>query len=123
MRCKEPRRLLWNDVESDAQAKHLDSLMAPQPAEGWGKTTHFCGWREVLSSYMICEVSRQQRHFWRAVMMTCTQRDLVVPAELQEHFAHLSQASFIEKHPVGHMAPMTAPGVVASFILKAITNS
>ena len=63
--CKDARQLLFNDVASDAEAVAHLSKMRCQPAEAWNDTVDFAGWKEVPSSYLICEVGlRKADPFW-----------------------------------------------------------
>ncbi|KAL9052848.1 MAG: hypothetical protein Q9162_005147 [Coniocarpon cinnabarinum] len=102
--CVSPRTLLFNDVESDKQAQRYIDTLQCQPSDGWDDTIHFCGWREVPSSYLICE------------------KDQCLPVEMQEQFAKAAGSKRIERCNAGHMATSTSPEEVAKFIKQAASE-
>ena len=57
MWCKSPRTLLFNDVAADAEAASYINRLQPQPSAGYNDDITYCGWKEVPSSYLVCEVS------------------------------------------------------------------
>ncbi|KAL9083365.1 MAG: hypothetical protein Q9159_005815 [Coniocarpon cinnabarinum] len=94
--------LLWNNVESDAEVKRLNDMMQPECWNDWDGTTNYCGWREVSSSYLICE------------------NDKLISVDWQQQMAQLAESKMTGRCDGGHMSPMTQPQAVADFIQKAI---
>ena len=103
MFCADARNGLFNDL-GDVEAEKWISVLQCQPAEGWGGTTTYCGWREVPSTYLICE------------------GDQLLPTERQEQFAQLAGAK-IEKCSAGHMCILSAKEKVVSVIREAVERS
>ncbi|KAJ5720795.1 uncharacterized protein N7483_008729 [Penicillium malachiteum] len=67
----EPEVLLFGDLPEDEKAQWL-AVLKPQPAQGWDDTVRYTGWKDVPSTYLICE------------------RDNAVPVPLQEQLAGLA---------------------------------
>ena len=99
MYCVNTRESLLSDLDEAEAEKWLPSLQC-QPATGWDGKVTYCGWREVPSTYLICEA------------------DKVLPVELQEHFAATAGAK-VERCSAGHMCMLTAKDKVVEVIRAA----
>ncbi len=99
MHCLNTRHGLLSDLDDVEAGKWIPRLQC-QPAEGWDGTTTYCGWRDVPSTYLVCE------------------GDQLLPTGLQEQFAQLAGAE-VERCPAGHMCMLTAKDKVADVIRKA----
>ncbi|KAJ5703611.1 hypothetical protein N7493_011536 [Penicillium malachiteum] len=94
--CAQPEVLLFGDLQEDEKAQWLAALK-PQPAQGWDDTVRYTGWKDVPSTYLICE------------------GDNALPVPLQEQLASLA-GSTIERCSAGHLPMLSQPGAVVDVI-------
>lgn len=99
MYCKSPRASLFNDLPS-AEADAWLSKMSFQPAEGWNDVVTYCGWKDIPSTYLVCE------------------RDAVFPPEMQRQCAKMA-GSEIETCSAGHMVMLSQPERVVEVVVRA----
>jgi pimeloyl-ACP methyl ester carboxylesterase len=99
MWCKDVRGSLFNDF-SEADAEKWIAKLNCQPSSGWDLETKYAGWREVETTYLVCE------------------NDQVLPSQVQEQMAGLA-GSAIVKCGAGHMVQITMPEKVVEIIRKA----
>jgi len=100
MACASPEKLLFNDL-TDADRDHWMKALQPQPAAGWGGAVTYCGLRDVLSVYLLCE------------------KDALLPAALQMQFAERTGGR-IEKCGAGHMVMLSMPEKIVEVIVGAM---
>ena len=101
--CSQPDTLLFNDIPEDEKAKWLSTLK-PQPGQGWDDVVSYTGWKDVPSTYLICE------------------EDRALPVQLQEQLAGLA-SSKIERCSSGHVPQVSEPRRVMEVIKSAIILS
>ena len=94
-----PEMILFNDLE-EGKAKAWAEKLQPQPAHDWQGQVTYCGWREVLSVYLVCE------------------EDKCNPPLLQLQMAK-GAGSQVERCAAGHMPMISMPKKVAEVIVKA----
>lgn len=99
MSCVDPRNSLFNDLDDESAKNWIKSLQS-HPANGWGGTITYCGWREVDSTYLVCE------------------KDQILPESLQLQCASLA-GSNIERCASGHMVIITMPEKVVEVVKDA----
>ncbi|KAH8805981.1 Alpha/beta hydrolase fold-1 [Xylogone sp. PMI_703] len=99
LNCVDPRHNLFNDLDDEAAQKWIDALQC-QPAAGWDDTVTYCGWRDVESTYLVCE------------------GDQIMKAPLQLQFAELA-GSKIERCSAGHMVNVSMPEKVVGVVKMA----
>ena len=107
LECKNPRMLMFNDVDDDALAAQLCDRLVPQTGHGYeadlqkGEHGEYYGWMDdgIQSTYLI------------------SKRDNIVMRKLQETLAMEAGCAYVEECDAGHMAPETAPEDVARFIM------
>ncbi|KAJ6151663.1 hypothetical protein N7470_007260 [Penicillium chermesinum] len=97
--CRNPMDLLFHDFPSMETHKWLE-LIQHQPVN-WGTTLNYCGWREVPSTYIICEADR------------------LLPMELQEQMASLASSRKVRLPNAGHMAQLSHVHEVAVAVREA----
>ncbi|KAJ5197930.1 uncharacterized protein N7498_007047 [Penicillium cinerascens] len=100
--CAQPELLLFNDIPEEEKAKWLAELR-PQPAQGWDDVVSYTGWKDVPSTYLICE------------------EDKLLPATLQEKLAMLANSK-IERCNGGHLAQLSQPQKVMEVIKTALAS-
>ena len=100
--CAQPELLLFNDIPEEVKAKWLAELR-PQPAQGWDGVVSYTGWKDVPSTYLICE------------------GDKLLPATLQEQLAMLANSK-IERCSGGHLAQLSQPQKVMEVIKMALAS-
>ncbi|KAI0123418.1 Alpha/beta hydrolase fold-1 [Xylariales sp. AK1849] len=96
--CNTPEKILFNDLSPEEASKWITQLQ-PEPVEGWEAQLTYMGWRDIPSTYILCE------------------KDNIIPPALQEQFAALSQ-SRLERIPASHMAQVSQPSAVAEIVLR-----
>lgn len=97
MTCTDAEGLFFNDLSEPEIAKWLPTIQ-PGPTVWNGQTTTYCGWREVSSMYILCE------------------KDLIIPAALQEQLAALAGSKPVVRIPAGHMPQLSVPERVARIV-------
>ena len=102
MTCKEPHRLLFNDLTPDDTHFWLQRLQI-QPAEAWDGVLQHAGFKNVPCSYLA------------------TRADQTVPVEFQEKMAVTAHAE-IEYCDGGHMVMLSLPHVVVDFLVRSIAE-
>ena len=100
MYCENTRQTLLSDLD-DAEAEKWTQVLQCQPSEGRDSTVTYCGWRDVPTTYLICE------------------GDQILPAVMQEHFAETSSA-WVERCSAGHMCMLTAKKKVVEVVRGAV---
>jgi len=103
MTCVSPSTTLFDDLPPALQAQWLPVLQH-QPSFGWDSVTEYVGWKEVSSTYLICET------------------DKCLPKEVQEHMAALA-GSKVERCGAGHMVMLGMPERVVEVILGALKKN
>ena len=106
MWCRNPRILLFNDIDDDSEAEKHVSTLKGQPGHGYidvlkGRAEPlYYAWRDddVQSTYLLCK------------------RDNVLLPKLQDRLATEAGCAFIEECEAGHMVTITDPDSVARFI-------
>ena len=73
-----------------------------QPAEGWDDVVTYCGWKDVPSTYLVCEA------------------DAAIPPPVQMQMAEMANCK-IEKCGAGHMCILSMPEKVVEVIESAIS--
>lgn len=99
MHCLAPESTLFSDLNHEDTVKWMQELKC-QPAEGWDGTTTYCGWRDVASTYLVCE------------------GDKCLPAPVQEQCAEMA-GSEVVRCPAGHMVMLSMPEKVVEVIVNA----
>ncbi|MCJ1403203.1 hypothetical protein MMC11_006426 [Xylographa trunciseda] len=99
MYCKDPIPNLFNDLppeEAESWAKRLSF----QPAHGWDGVISYTAWKDVPSTYLICD------------------NDAVVPPALQKHWAENAGCEIVTCS-AGHMPMLSQPEKVVEVIRRA----
>ena len=96
----EPDKLLFNDLNDEDKEKWLKAL-SPQPAEDWDDVITYAGWKDVPSTYLVCE------------------DDQVIPPPMQVQIAE-SAGCKLEKCGSGHMPMLSMPERVVEVVKNAI---
>ena len=99
MTCVTPSTVLFNDLDPASQEKWTDVLQT-QPAEGWDDVVTYCGWKDISSTYLVCE------------------GDAVIPPPMQVQIAEMADCK-IEKCGAGHMCMLSMPEKVVEVIKSA----
>ena len=98
--CKEPERLLFNDLGDEDKEEWLTAL-APQPARDWDDVITYAGWKDVPCVYLVCG------------------RDQVIPPAMQVQWAE-SIGARVERCEAGHMPMLSVPERVVEVIMGAV---
>lgn len=100
MFCKDADQLLFNDVPADVKAKY-QPLMLHQPSSNWDGTVPYAGWEKVPSTYLVAD------------------NDNCLPPDKQEYMASSAKCTIVHA-PLGHLAMLSGPDVVAEQLAAAI---
>jgi pimeloyl-ACP methyl ester carboxylesterase len=92
-----PKELFFNDLPEDEAQKWSTNKMYPEPTEGWEKPITYMGWRDIPSSYIVCE------------------KDNLIPAPLQETLGQLAGSTLI-RMDTGHFPQLSQPEELARII-------
>ena len=101
--CKDPETTLFKGL-SESEAKEWVQRIQPQPVNDYLKTVEYTGWKDIPSTYLICE------------------EDGVMPVPVQEHVAQLT-GSKVERCNAGHMVALTHPEVVVKVVEDAVQQA
>jgi len=103
MTCVDPKGMFFNDLPEE-NVEHWLSTLQPGPAVWNGQTTTYCGWRDVPSTYIICE------------------KDACLPLALQENLAAAAGSDPVIRIPAGHMAQISMTERVAEIVNDVATG-
>ena len=99
MHCQTPEKILFNDLE-DRRAKAWVKDLQSQPASDWDDTITYCGWKDFLSVYLVCE------------------GDKCIPPDIQLQLAETA-GSQVEKCAAGHIPMISMADKVVDVIVNA----
>ncbi|KAH8203158.1 hypothetical protein TruAng_002679 [Truncatella angustata] len=98
--CKDSKNNLFHDLPAK-DAEEWQNIIQVQPSlEQWKIPVSYCGWRDVPSIYVLCELDR------------------LLPVSVQEMMAGLAGSKLVRLQ-AGHMAQLSMPDAVANVILEA----
>lgn len=100
---KSPLETLFNDLPA-AEAARWVSQLHTQPASGWNDTTRYSGWKDVPSTFLICE------------------KDAILPKEMQEHFAKAAGSKVVTCES-GHCPMLSMPNALVDVIVGAAEDA
>lgn len=99
MYCRDPKNILFNDL-SPSDASYWISKLSCQPASGWDDVVDYVGWKNVPSTYLLCE------------------QDALLDLEMQTQMAKWA-GSEIERCNAGHCCMIGQPQRVMEVVRKA----
>ncbi|KAK9415200.1 putative Alpha/beta hydrolase fold-1 [Seiridium unicorne] len=101
--CVDSQNSLFHDL-SPKEAEGWQNRLEVHPTlDNWKVAAPYCGWKDVPSIYILCELDR------------------LLPVHVQQMMAELA-GSEIVRLEAGHMAQLSRPDAVAEVVLKAATG-
>jgi pimeloyl-ACP methyl ester carboxylesterase len=100
--CRDPKNSLFHDLPEE-EAEEWQSKLQVQPAlEHWKVPVPYCGWKDVPSTYIVCELDR------------------LLPVHVQEKMSALASSEVVRLQ-AGHMVQLSQPDAVAKIISEAVS--
>ena len=96
-----PVAMFYGDVPADTAA-HAAGRLAPQTTRSWTEPVPDAGWRQLPSTYLVC------------------QKDQALPPALQEQFA--TRADHVRRLPSGHSPFLSMPAELAAVLHDCLVH-
>ncbi|KAK9773074.1 putative Alpha/beta hydrolase fold-1 [Seiridium cardinale] len=101
--CVDSQNSLFHDL-SPKEAEGWQNRLEVHPTlDNWKVAVPYCGWKDVPSIYILCELDR------------------LLPVHVQQMMAELAGSETVRLE-AGHMAQLSRPDAVAEVVLKAATG-
>ncbi|KAH8895277.1 alpha/beta-hydrolase [Thozetella sp. PMI_491] len=97
--CKDSKEALFHDLPAADADKWQDTLSVQPVLDHWKTKVTYCGWRDVPSTYIICE------------------QDQLLPTQVQELMATTAGSTVI-RLAAGHMAHLSATEKLAQILVQ-----